>query len=188
MQWDSQAEKAYARGAGRKRNLLVLCTGNSARSIMAEAIFNHLAGRYFQAFSAGSAPTGQVNPLALECIARFGDAASTYHSKDWREFTTPYAPSIDLLLTVCDNAANEVCPLLSGELPHVHWGFADPAAVNGGIERAREAFDHCFNAIKRSVDALTLLPLDLYSDRRLARLMKGYAPGGISDPLLNQSL
>ncbi|MEJ2453587.1 MAG: arsenate reductase ArsC [Candidatus Thiodiazotropha sp.] len=177
MQRESQIVEEHMVGTGGKRNLLVLCTGNSARSIMAEAVFNHFAGRYFKAFSAGSTPTGRVNPLALECIARFSEETSSYRSKDWREFASPDAPTLDLLLTVCDNAAKEVCPLLPGNLPHVHWGFADPTAVNGDIEQARGAFDHCFNAIRSRVEALIHLPLDLYSTKRLARLMEGYAPG-----------
>jgi arsenate reductase (thioredoxin) len=160
----------------RRRNLLVLCTGNSARSIMAEAIFNHTGKRYFHAYSAGSSPTGQVNPLALAHIDQLGMNGSAFRSKSWQEFTAPDAPEVDIVLTVCDNAAREVCPLLSDDVLHVHWGLSDPASVAGGIEQARKAFELCFEAIKSRVEVLAALPLDLYSTKRIAALMALYAP------------
>jgi len=177
MSLDYQHTAAAEKQKNRQRNLLVLCTGNSARSIMAEAIFNHLWHRYFHAFSAGSRPTGQVNPLALERIGQFGLNPSVYRSKSWQEFTSPDSPEVDILLTVCDNAAREVCPLLPVDALHVHWGLTDPAAVAGGIEQARKAFAHCFETIRSRVEALSALPLDLYSNQRVAALMAQYAQG-----------
>ena len=171
-----------------KTKVLILCTGNSARSIMAEALFNHFGWRFFEVRSAGSNPTGQVNPLALDCITGFGLNSSTYYSKSWHEFMTIDQSGMDIVLTVCDNAAREVCPLLTGDLLHVHWGYADPAGVDGGIDQARAAFANCFNDMKIRVESLTALQLDHYNRQQTAALMELYAPGNVFEPMLVKDL
>jgi arsenate reductase len=151
--------------------ILVLCTGNSARSVMAEAIFNHFGRGHFQAFSAGSRPTGKVNPLALERIREQGLSASDYRSKSWLEFTTDDSPPLDILLTVCDSAAAEVCPSFPGDSVHIHWGLPDPAAVTDDPERARAAFNACFETLRSRVEALASLPLKEYGKLEVAHAM-----------------
>lgn len=138
----------------KRLSILVLCTGNSARSIMAEALFNSIGSPLFQACSAGSNPTGYVNPLALEKIATLGPLQSDYRSKSWSEFSEPQALSFDVVLTVCDNAAAETCPPFSGNCQHIHWGLPDPAAITGDQYAAREAFTDCFNELKQRVSHL----------------------------------
>ncbi|WP_260292589.1 arsenate reductase ArsC [Sedimenticola hydrogenitrophicus] len=151
--------------------ILVLCTGNSARSVMAEAIFNHFGGGHFQAFSAGSRPTGKVNPLALERIREQGMSASDYRSKSWLEFTTEDSPPLDILLTVCDSAAAEVCPAFPGDSVHIHWGLPDPAAVTGDPGHARAAFKSCFETLRSRVETLVSLPLKKYGKQEVAHAM-----------------
>jgi arsenate reductase len=141
--------------------ILVLCTGNSARSIMAEALFNTIGSPLFRAYSAGSKPTGRVNPLALEQIQTLADSATkTYHSKSWHEFIGAGAPVVDVVLTVCDNAAAEDCPLLDGTIEHVHWGLPDPAAIDNDPVAARRAFIECFASLKQRVQSLLASPGD----------------------------
>ena len=152
--------------------ILVLCTGNSARSVMAKAVLNHFGGGHFQAFSAGSRPIGQVNPLALECIGERGLPTSAYRSKNWLEFTTDEAPIIDILLTVCDGAAAEVCPAFPGDCIHVHWGLPDPAAVTGNPKKALAAFKECFETLHSRVTELTAVPLSEYNKPEIAEMMK----------------
>src|SRR5271155_4397407 len=115
-------------------NVLFLCTGNSARSIMAEAILKHRGKGRFTAYSAGSHPTGTVRPEALQQIEAAGLSTEGLRSKSWDEFSTPHAPHIDFIFTVCDNAANEVCPIWPGRRMTAHWGIPDPAAVQGTTE------------------------------------------------------
>jgi len=135
--------------------ILVLCTGNSARSIMAEALFNTIGSPLFQAYSAGSKPTGRVNPLALEQIQTLADSATkTYRSKSWHEFIGAGAPAFDVILTVCNNAAAEDCPLLDGTIEHVHWGLPDPAAIHNDPVAARRAFTECFASLKKRIQSL----------------------------------
>jgi arsenate reductase (thioredoxin) len=123
------------------KTILVLCTGNSARSIMAEAYINHMSQGRWTAYSAGSMPTGRVNPLALEALAAAGiPAPNQPRSKSWDEFTGPNAPVLDLVVTVCDNAANEVCPYFPGTAQKVHLPFPDPAAAIGSQAEQRQAF------------------------------------------------
>ncbi|MCR8921869.1 arsenate reductase ArsC [Dasania sp. GY-MA-18] len=135
--------------------ILLLCTGNSARSIMAEAIFNTLGGGLFLAYSAGSRPTGKVHPMALAQIEQLLlPTATDIRSKSWQEFSGDNAPEFDLVLTVCDNAANEPCPNFAGHYEYVHWSFPDPAGSSDDAEQERAAFACCFNTIKARVETL----------------------------------
>ena len=129
-------------------NVLILCTGNSARSIMAEALINKMGQGRFQAYSAGSHPTGKINPFALEQIATLDYPINNFRSKNWDEFAQADAPKMDFIITVCDNAAGEVCPIWPGKPISAHWGFADPAAVEGSDEEKKAAFAKIFHAIK----------------------------------------
>lgn len=140
-------------------NVLFLCTGNSARSILAEAILNHTGKRRFRAFSAGSHPGGTVNPWAIELLARQGLGVADLRSKSWEEFAAPGAPAIDFIFTVCDNAAGEACPVWPGKPMTAHWGIEDPAAVEGSDEAKRRAFSKAFAEMNRRISLFTSLPL-----------------------------
>lgn len=140
--------------------VLFLCTGNSARSIMAEAILNAEGRGRFRAHSAGSHPTGTVNPLALDQIRRAGFPADGYRSKSWDEFAQSGAPALDFVFTVCDNAAGEVCPVWPGQPMTAHWGVEDPAAVEGSEEQRRKAFLTVFNQLAHRIRIFASLPLD----------------------------
>ncbi len=135
-------------------NVLVLCTGNSARSVLGEALINHLGGGKWRAFSAGSNPTGKVNPLSLEVLAEKGLPAQGYRSKSWDEFACPDAPEMDLVVTVCDNAAGEVCPIWPGHPAKVHMGFPDPAAAEGSHEERLAEFRKVYSMIEAKVKRL----------------------------------
>jgi arsenate reductase len=141
-------------------NVLILCTGNSARSIMAEALFNTLGNGRFKAYSAGSHPTGKVNPFAVDQLKTIGYATENLRSKSWDEFALPEAPQMDFVITVCDNAAGEVCPVWPGVPISAHWGFEDPAAVQGSDEEKRAAFRTVFDQIRKRVSRFVDLPLD----------------------------
>jgi arsenate reductase len=123
--------------ADRAYNVLFLCTGNSARSILAEALLNHFGNGRFRAFSAGSFPKGAVHPMAIELLRRMDLPTKDLRSKSWDEFAAPGAPALDFIFTVCDNAAGEVCPIWPGNPVTAHWGIADPAAVEDATERSR---------------------------------------------------
>ena len=138
---------------------LFLCTANSARSILAEALLNHAGAGRFQAFSAGSHPGGVVNPLALEILGAAGIAAPHARSKSWDEFAAPGVDPMDFVITVCDNAAGEVCPIWPGHPITAHWGIADPAAVEGAAERQRVAFRDAATKLRRRIELLTALPV-----------------------------
>lgn len=141
-------------------NVLILCTGNSARSILAEAILNRDGAGRFRAYSAGSFPSGRVNPFALELLQREGFDTRALRSKSWDEFAAPGAPSLDFVFTVCDNAAGEVCPVWPGKPVTAHWGIEDPAAVEGSDEEKRRAFFHAFNYLQRRISLFLALPLE----------------------------
>ena len=126
------------------RNVLFLCTGNSARSILAEALLNHHGAGRFQGFSAGSFPKGAVHPLALEALRAHQLPADGLRSKSWNEFAAPEAPKMDFIFTVCDNAANEICPVWPGAPVTAHWSIKDPAAVEGTDDAKRQAFEEAF--------------------------------------------
>ena len=140
-------------------NVLFLCTGNSARSILAEAFLNKVGEGRFKAFSAGSFPKGEVNPLALELLAKNDMPVDGLRSKSWDEFAQPGAPALDFIFTVCDNAAGEICPIWPGHPMTTHWGVEDPAAVEGSIEVRRRAFAHALHALSNRIRLFTNLPL-----------------------------
>lgn len=134
-------------------NVLILCTGNSARSILGEVLFNHLGKGRYRAFSAGSDPVGSVNPGAIEKLTAEGHEVSGLRSKSWDEFTGDDAPQLDLVITVCDNAAGETCPVWNGAPAILHWGLPDPAAFEDETER-RKAFDGVYAELQLRIDRL----------------------------------
>jgi arsenate reductase len=143
--------------AERVYNVLFLCTGNSARSILAESLLNHDGAGRFRAFSAGSFPKGKVHPMALEVLESLGFPHEGYRSKSWDEFSGPDAPHIDFIFTVCDNAAGETCPIWPGHPMTAHWGIEDPAAVEG--DGQREAFVQALRFLRRRIELFLALPL-----------------------------
>lgn len=140
-------------------NVLILCTGNSARSIMAEAIFNTLHEKHFNAYSAGSNPTGVVNPFALDIVKSIGYPTDNLRSKSWDEFSTPDSPHMDFVFTVCDNAAGQRCPIWPGHPISAHWGFEDPAAFEGTYEEKHQRFLKIFHQIRNRIQIFAALPL-----------------------------
>ena len=145
--------------ADRLYNVLFLCTGNSARSILAEAILNNRGKGRFKAFSAGSHPKGTVHPLALALLERKGLPTEGLRSKAWDEFAQPAAPALDFIFTVCDNAAGEVCPVWPGHPMTAHWGQPDPAAVEGTEVDRTNAFRDAFSMLERRIERLTSLSM-----------------------------
>jgi arsenate reductase len=143
-------------------NVLFLCTGNSARSIMAEAIVTNLGQGRFQGFSAGSKPAGKVNPFAIEQVEKLGYPAGQLRSKSWDEFAGDGAPAMDIIITVCDNAAGESCPFWPGHPATAHWGFEDPAAVEGTDQQKRAAFERVRRQIAVRIGAFAALPPGLF--------------------------
>ena len=143
-------------------NVLFLCTGNSARSIIGEAVMNHLAvGKgVFRAFSAGSHPKDAVNPFTLEVLRNSGFPVEGLRSKSWDEFAGPDAPQMDFVFTVCDQAANEACPYWPGQPMTAHWGIPDPAAAEGSDDDKRNAFRDALMVLRRRIELFTSLPLD----------------------------
>ncbi len=150
-------------------NVLFLCTGNSARSIMAEAIMNHKGKAHFTAYSAGSHPTGTVRPEAIHQIEKAGLTATGLYSKSWNEFAQADAPSIDFVFTVCDSAAKEVCPLWPGQPITAHWGIADPAVVEGTSEQVERAFQDAFSTLDRRISLFLCLPFSSLDQFALKR-------------------
>ncbi len=141
-------------------HVLFLCTGNSARSIIAEALMNHLGRGRCRAYSAGSHPTGKVNPLALEMIEDLSPYLSSPRSKRWEEFALPGAPTLDFVFTVCDSAAGEVCPQWPGQPMTAHWGIDDPAVMVGSDAQKRRAFEQATLQLKRRIELFLSLPLE----------------------------
>ena len=139
-------------------NVLFLCTHNSARSIMAEGILNSIGGSRFRGFSAGSHPSGRVQPLALQALRGLHMPVDGFRSKDWTEFAQPGAPVMDFVFTVCDNAAGEVCPVWPGQPITAHWGVYDPAAVQGSPEQQLHAFNEVAHILKRRIELMLALP------------------------------
>ena len=150
-------------------NVLFLCTGNSARSIMAEAILNHMGKGRFTAYSAGSHPTGQPRPEALRQLETSGLSRAGLRSKSWDEFSGPGAPKLDFIITVCDNAAKEPCPYWPGHPATGHWGVADPAAVKGTAEEIARAFRDAFTVLDRRIGLVLSLPLATLEDMAIKR-------------------
>ena len=149
-------------------NVLVLCTGNSARSILGEALFNHLGQGRVRAFSAGSQPSGKVNPVALETLEKHGvPFPAEARSKSWDEFAVPGAPKIDYIFTVCASAAGETCPIWPGHPTTAHWGIADPAHVEP-MEARREAFEVAYQALEKRIKAFLALDLESMSTKDVA--------------------
>lgn len=140
-------------------NVLFLCTGNSARSILAEALLNATGRGKFKAYSAGSHPKGEVHPLALDRLAQVKLPTDGYRSKSWSEFEGPDAPKLDFVFTVCDNAANEVCPYWPGQPMTAHWGIPDPAAAVGTLEQRKKAFLTAYLQLQTRINLLMALPV-----------------------------
>ena len=158
-----QTDKTY--------NVLFLCTGNSARSIMAEALLNTMGKGRFNAYSAGSHPGGTVNPLAVEQIKSTGYPLEKLRSKSWDEFAVPDAPKMDFIITVCDNAAGEVCPIWPGQPISAHWGFEDPAAASGTEEQKRAVFSKVARQITTRVNIFNSLPFHTLEKTAIKREM-----------------
>ncbi|OAM78038.1 arsenate reductase ArsC [Devosia elaeis] len=154
-------------------NVLFLCTGNSARSILGEALLNHVGGGRFRGFSAGSTPKGAVHPLTLETLGKAGIATEGLRSKTWDEFATPGAPKMDFVFTVCDNAAGEACPLWPGQPMTAHWGIADPAAVDGPDFKKEAAFEDALGYLRNRIAVFMSLPLETIDRMALTSRLKG---------------
>jgi len=149
-----------AHAARRAYNVLFLCTGNSARSIMAEAILSRFGAGKFNAFSAGSQPKGEVHPHALRLLQRFNYRTDGFRSKSWDEFAAPGAPALDFVFTVCDNAAGEVCPVWPGQPMSAHWGVPDPAAVRGSDAEIAAAFADAYGRLSNRITVFVALPFE----------------------------
>jgi protein-tyrosine-phosphatase len=156
---------------GKTYNVLFLCTGNSARSILAEAILNAQGMGRFRAFSAGSFPKGQVHPAAIALLKELDYDTGGFRSKSWEEFSGPGAPPLDFVFTVCDNAAGEVCPVWPGQPMTAHWGIEDPAAVEG--ESQAQAFWNAYQQLQRRIQLFLALPLDDIDELSLQNRLKG---------------
>ena len=157
-------------GMNRPYNVLFLCTGNSARSILAEALLNRMGEGRFRAWSAGSFPKGQVHPMALELLDRLGFPLEGLRSKSWDEFAGPDAPELDFIFTVCDDAAGEICPIWPGHPMTAHWGIEDPARVEGPGQR--EAFERALHYLTNRISLFLALPLDSIDKLALQRRLR----------------
>lgn len=153
-------------------NILFLCTGNSARSILAEGLMNQLSEGRFHAFSAGSQPMGRVNPLALDTLEKLGCKTAGMSSKSWDVFATPDAPKMDFVITVCDSAAGEACPYWPGTPMTAHWGFPDPSHAEGDDEARRLAFAKTAQAISHRLRLFLSLPMDKLDALSLQRELR----------------
>jgi arsenate reductase len=152
--------------------VLILCTGNSARSIIGEALFNSMAAGRIKAFSAGSQPTGRVHPFAIEMVCALGYPVEDLRSKSWDEFAAPGAPELDFVITVCDKAAGEMCPLWQGQPITAHWGFPDPAAVEGTEDEKRAAFAQTLRQMRKRVELFLSLPLEALDTLAIEKKMR----------------
>lgn len=141
-------------------NILFLCTGNSARSILAECLMNRVGAGKFRAYSAGSMPKGQVHPQAIKLLAGLGYETAELRSKSWDEFATPDGPQFDFIMTVCDNAAGETCPVWPGKPIQAHWGIPDPAAVEGPDSEVALAFADAYRMLNNRIELFTALPIE----------------------------
>lgn len=156
-------------------NVLILCTHNSARSVLSEGMLNYWArrlGKDVHAYSAGSSPSGRINPLALATLGAAGIDTTGYRSKSWDEFTTPGAPTMRIVITVCDSAAAESCPIWLGNPVKVHWGYPDPSNAAGGEEGKRQAFELTRQAIGYRMLQLVQLPLETMSDAQVQSALR----------------
>jgi arsenate reductase len=171
--------------ADRPYNVLFLCTGNTARSILAEGILRKDGAGRFHAFSAGSQPKGTVNPFALKVLDSFDYPTDGYRSKSWEEFTGPDAPVLDFIFTVCDSAAGEACPIWPGHPASAHWGIEEPAAVQGTDIEKERAFVQAFKFLKNRISAFLALPVDSLDEVALTRHLReigrleGATPGTV---------
>jgi len=157
--------------------VLFLCTGNSARSILAESYLNHVGGGRLRAFSAGSFPKGAVHPMSLATLKAASIASGTARSKSWDEFARPGAPRIDIVITVCDSAAGEVCPIFPGAPVKAHWSLPDPAAVEGLESARRIAFASVYADIYRAIDRMITLPFDEIEGPALSKRLNALVAG-----------
>lgn len=162
------------------RTVLFLCTGNSARSILAEALLNRMGEGRFRAHSAGSQPKGEMHPMALEVLQDHGFDTHGLRSKSWNEFAAPGSPPVDLIITVCDNAAGESCPVWPGRPISAHWGIEDPAAVEG--DGQREAFERALHFLRNRISLLLALPLDSIDELALRSGLREIGAGEGSTP------
>lgn len=158
-------------------NVLFLCTGNSARSILAEGILNTLGQGRFRAYSAGSFPKGTVNPLAIETLLNSGHDVSELRSKSWDEFAGPNAPQMDFVFTVCDAAAGEACPAWPGQPMTAHWGFADPSHVEGDDAKRRAAFSKTYHEIAQRIRLFVGLPIERLDRMSLQKQLRELGKG-----------
>ncbi len=161
-------------------NVLFLCTGNSARSIMAEALINHWGKGRFRGFSAGSHPRGEVHPLAIDILHRYRMPTESLRSKSWDEFARPGAPTLHFVFTVCDRAAKEVCPLWPGQPMTAHWGIEDPAAADGTTEVRQRAFNRAFRELDARIKIFTSLRLELLDRMSLQRELDAIGTRAVS--------
>ena len=163
----------------RTYNVLFLCTGNSARSILAEAILNHDGAGRFKGYSAGSFPKGKVHPMAIEVLRGLGFPYEGYWSKSWDEFAADGAPVFDFIFNVCDNAAGETCPIWPGHPMTAHWGIEDPAAVEG--DGQHEAFVQALRFLRRRIELFLALPLSAIDDLALKAIGQGAGASGLAE-------
>lgn len=162
-------------------NVLFLCTGNSARSILAESILNRHGNGRFRGFSAGSHPNGQVNPFALDLLERLDFPTEGLRSKSWNEFSRPKSPHFDFIITVCDNAAGETCPVWLGKPTTAHWGIPDPAAVQGTDIEKKAAFNQAFKLMDRRIKLFLSLPIASLDRLRIKQEMDAIGKLALSE-------
>ncbi|MEJ0085116.1 MAG: arsenate reductase ArsC [Pseudomonadota bacterium] len=164
-------------------NVLFLCTGNSARSILAEALVTHWGRGKFAGFSAGSSPKGKVHPIALELLRQMNMSTAGMRSKSWEEFARPGAPTLDFVFTVCDNAAGEMCPVWPGQPMTAHWGVADPAAIEGSETERWLAFRQAFRELESRIKTFTSLPIRALDRAKLQERLRAIGTDQTTDAL-----